>query len=93
MLDAFSSEVHYKVYVISKKILYWFHVWDTQKSEQNLECFRKPASHLFKYAHIDPITDFCTLDIPEAIFQAGGSKFSTVGALNTLINIYSGIKC
>ena len=56
---------------------------------QNLGHFRKPASQLnmhIKYAHIDPITDFCILIIPEAVFQARAVKFGSVEALNTLIN-------
>ena len=56
---------------------------------QDLGRFRKPASQLIKYAHIDPITDFCILVIPETIFQTSAFKFGSVGALNmlnTLIN-------
>ena len=45
---------------------------------------------LIKYAHINPISDFCIFVIPDAIFQAGAFKFSSVGALNTLININPG---
>ena len=36
------------------------------------------------------MSDFCILVIPEAIFQAGAFKFSSVGALNTLINTIPG---
>ena len=61
MFDAFSSSVHYKdnVYVISKKNNR-FHVWG-----QDFGCFRKPASQLIRYAHIDPVTDLCTLGHPK----------------------------
>ena len=49
----------------------WFHIWDARSLGQDLGCFRKPASKLIKYAHNDPIIDFCILVIPETIFQAG----------------------
>ena len=57
---------------------------------QDLGHIRKPTSQLIKYAHMDPITDFCILVIPEAIFQARSFKFGSVGALDTLINIQPG---
>ena len=40
--------------------------------------------------HIHWSKTFRILVIPEAIFQARGVKFSSVGALNTPINISSG---
>ena len=74
-----------------KKIFFnWFHIWDTYSLGQDLGRFRKPAAQLIKYAHIDPITDFCILVIPEAIFQARAFKFGSVGPLNTLIKINPG---
>ena len=54
---------------------------------KTMDAFEKPASQLIKYVHIDPITDFCILVIPEAIFPARAFKFGSVGALNTLIKI------
>ena len=64
----------------------WFYIWDAYSLEQDLGCFRKPASQLIKYAHIDLITDFCILVIPGAIFQTREFKFGSVGALHTWIN-------
>ena len=40
--------------------------------------------------HTDPITNFCILVIPEAIFQVRAFIFGTFGALNRLINLISG---
>ena len=37
---------------------------------KTLDAFEKQHRKLIKYAHIDPITDFCILVIPMAIFQA-----------------------
>ena len=54
---------------------------------QDLGCFRKPALQRIKYVHIDLITDFHILVIPEVIIQAKAIKSGTVGALNSLINI------
>ena len=54
---------------------------------KTLEAFENQS---LKYAHIDPISDFCILVIPEAIVQAGAFKFSSVGALNTRIKINPG---
>ena len=48
------------VYAMNKKCLFLlFHVGYTHSLGQDLGRFRKPASQLNKYAHIDPITDFC----------------------------------
>ena len=65
----------------------WFHIWDAYSLGQNLKRFQKPASQLIKYAHMDLITRFCILVIPQAICQARAFKFGSAGALHTLINI------
>ena len=54
---------------------------------QDLGRFLKPASQLIKYAHIDPITDFCILVIPDVIFQARAFKFDIVGLLEHLTGL------
>ena len=57
---------------------------------QDLTRFRKPASQLIEYAHIDPIIYFCTLVIPKVTFEARAFDFGSVGALDTLISINPG---
>ena len=72
---------------IKKYFFNWFHIWDAHSLGQDLGRFWKPASQLIKYVHIDPVTDFCILVIPETIFQAREFKVASVGALNILNNI------
>ena len=64
-----------------------FNFRDAYSFWQDLGRFWKPASQLIRYVHIDLITDFCILVIPEAIFQARAFKFGSVRAINKLINI------
>ena len=94
MFSTFSSYVHREgsVNTINKKKYYfnWFHISEAYSLGQDLGRFRKPASQLILYAHIDRITDFCILVISEAIYQARAFKFGSSGALDTLIDINPG---
>ena len=53
---------------------------------KTFQVFGKPASQVIKYAHIDPITDFCILVLPEAIVQA---RALTLGSVCRLFNAFS----
>ena len=87
----FYSYIHCTVYAMNKTIIYFlFHIGHAHSLLQYLGRFRKPASQLIKYAHIDPIADFFIYVILAADSQARGFKLGTTEAQNKIINISSG---
>ena len=60
----------YALYVLLCSLIDFIFGMHIHCGMQDLGHIRKPTSQLIKYAHMDSITDFCILVIPEAIFQS-----------------------